>query len=108
MASHKEAKLKALSNQQWQQQGGTKGWGDTKGIKYGGEGIGWQADGGMPAKAQGQHIPGVSLPPQMDAAAGVHFDAFRMPDERLQEQQLNPFVFEPKKGLAVVQIAAQS
>ena len=64
--------------------------------------------GGMQTHAQGQHIPGVSLPQQRDAAVAMHPDAFRRPEERLQEQQLDPFDLDPNTGLTAAQIAAQS
>ena len=57
-----KGKGKGLPNQHWQQQGVTKGYGDNQGIRNGGQGIGWQANGGMPPQAQGQQVPGVSLP----------------------------------------------
>ena len=57
-------KGKALANQQWQQQANAKGCRNGKGITNGSQGFGWQANGGMQAQAQGQHIPGVSLPQQ--------------------------------------------
>ena len=48
------------------------------------------------------------MPQQRDAVAGVHAGAFRRPEERLQEQQLNPLVLDPKTGLTAAQIEAQS
>ena len=63
---------------------------------------------GMQAQAQGQPIPDVLLPQQRDAAAGMHPDAFRRPEESLQEQQLNSFALDPNTGFTAAQIAAQS
>ena len=61
----------------------------------------------MPSQTQDQHIPGVAVPQPRDTVAGVHPDAFRRPEERLQDQQLNPSILDPNTGLTAAQTGAQ-
>ena len=47
-----KGKGKVAANQQWQQAGNAKGWGNNQGSANGSQGTGWQADGGMRVQAQ--------------------------------------------------------
>ena len=106
MASHKKAKVRLYLTNSGNSREVPKVGAITKEQRMAAKETGWQANGGMQAQAQGQHVPGVSLPPQRDAAVVMHPHAFRRPEDRLKDQQPNPPALD-LTGITAAQIEAQ-